>query len=207
MKKDPTFLINDIADTVCIVSFSLLVFIWGFHEIFDEGSATMDSTLQTILVSLVSSLFGGGLVAIVSYKKWIGKNLDERNKELARLMEPANNILHEDYRELVRGSTPSNSVLSAEHEKLRSYLEADAKRNAVADDRYKRLDADQRGIVDSVKKLGDFAGQMQVLQEKYQRLEHDYSMAQGEIQHLRAELNRTHAHSRDRASQSWDMEL
>jgi len=58
MKKDPTFLINDIADTVCIVSFSLLVFIWGFHEIFDEGSATMDSTLQTILVSLVSSLFG-----------------------------------------------------------------------------------------------------------------------------------------------------
>jgi len=149
----------------------------------------------------------GGLVAIVSYKKWIGKNLDERNKELARLMEPANNILHEDYRELVRGSTPSNSVLSAEHEKLRSYLEADAKRNAVADDRYKRLDADQRGIVDSVKKLGDFAGQMQVLQEKYQRLEHDYSMAQGEIQHLRAELNRTHAHSRDRASQSWDMEL
>lgn len=170
------------------------LFIFAFGMICGAAQMENGDSMNDILVNVLVSVITAAITAAASYflllKRMPDNVADKVGKALDKKMDPSNKALQDEQLKVIDFLNPSNSILHDDHEELRSYLEADARRNAVADARYNNLDTSQTAMVDAIHHLDGMGKMMEALVSENQRL-------QGEVQQLRRELevHREHQHN------------
>lgn len=161
MKKK--FQLEDIG--MCFSVFMLLVMIAFAVKGAAQGQdITMSEIAWNILVSAVTALVTAAGSCFILLKKMPDRIADELLKNLDAKMNPSNSELRADQRLL-------QTTMQGEHEKLRSYLEEAAKKQAAMQVQYGQLDSSGKDIVDAVKKLDSFAVSFQLMNGRLVELE------------------------------------
>lgn len=157
---------------MCFSAFMLLVMIAFAMKGAAQGQEdAMSEIAWNILVSAVTALVTAAGSYFILLKKMPDRIADELLKNLDAKMNPSNSELRADQRLLQTTMQGEHSKLSEEHEKLRSYLEEAAKKQAAMEVQYGQLDSSGKDIVDAVKKLDSFAVSFQLMNGRLVELE------------------------------------
>lgn len=174
MKKNDSLDIWEAIGTVgcwiCGISFLILMIGTTCYKAGLE-LPVMDGFWEVMLNSVLPAAITGLVTVTVSYFVFLKKMPERIAEKLDKKIDPSNLSLQGEQHQIQQSLNPSNLVLHEDHETLRGYLEDAAKRYAVNEDRYRRLDTDGRSIVDTVRKLDGFADMLQRLQERVMELE------------------------------------
>ncbi len=141
---------------VTVLSFFFLLGAACYDAAYVHGGEYM-TFWEVVVNSVVPAAITGLVTVAVSYFLFLKKMPERVAKELDKKMDPSNLSLQSEQHQIQAALNPSNAVLHGDHEKLRSYLEEAAKRQAAADERHAVLRGDDRRMVDAVQTLDGFA--------------------------------------------------
>ncbi len=135
--------------------------------------------MEIALLSTIALL----AIVIVAYIGFFRKMPERIKDKLEAKIDPSNKTLFDTLNLLTHQYSNHQSDLHKDHDAIQHDLQELVLRGRLNEDTYKQMSADQRAVVDSVKKLEFFS---QILQETVARNE----LLQAENERLRKALNR-----------------